>query len=87
MTPQSTYRQTLEKVVKQAKKVGTSISIYLLRFFKFTKAINISLADNTHSYSNTIYIQQGTNIQERLLNKPYVNDVTLRGQKSPLKCC
>ena len=32
-------------------------------------------------------IQQGTNIPERLLNKPYVNDVTLRGQKSPLKCC
>ena len=32
-------------------------------------------------------IQQGTNIHERLLNKPYVNDVTLRGQKSPLKCC
>ena len=32
-------------------------------------------------------IQQGTNIQERLLNKPYVNEVTLRGQKPPLKCC
>ena len=32
-------------------------------------------------------VQQGTNIHERLLNKPYVNDVTLRGQKSPLKCC
>ena len=23
----------------------------------------------------------------RLLNKPYVNEVTLRGQKPPLKCC
>ena len=32
-------------------------------------------------------IQQGTNIHERLLNKPYVNDVILRRQKSPLKCC
>ena len=32
-------------------------------------------------------LQQGTNIPERLLNKPYVNDVTLRGQKSSLKCC
>ena len=32
------------------------------------------------------FIQQGTNIQERLLNKPYVNEVTLRGQKPPLKC-
>ena len=28
-------------------------------------------------------LQQGTNIRERLLNKPYVNDVTLRGQKHP----
>ena len=36
---------------------------------------------------NWTSIQQGTNIHERLLNKPYVNDVTLRGQKSPLKCC
>ena len=33
------------------------------------------------------YLQQGTNIPERLLNKPYVNEVTLRGQKPPLKCC
>ena len=32
-------------------------------------------------------IQQGTNIQERLLNNPYVNEVTLRGQNPPLKCC
>ena len=24
---------------------------------------------------------------ERLLNKPYVNEVTLTGQNSPLKCC
>ena len=32
-------------------------------------------------------VQQGTNIRERLLNKPYVNEVTLRGQKPPLKCC
>ena len=35
------------------------------------------------SFSN---VQQGTNIQERLLNKPYVNEVTLRGQKPTLKC-
>ena len=34
-----------------------------------------------------ICIQQGTNIEERLLNKPYVNEVTLRGQKPPLKYC
>ena len=26
------------------------------------------------------------NIQERLINKPYINEVTLRGQKLPLKC-
>ena len=26
-----------------------------------------------------IYIQQGTNIPERLLNKPYANEVTLTG--------
>ena len=32
-------------------------------------------------------VQQGTNIPERLLNEPYVNEVTLRGQKQPLKCC
>ena len=38
-------------------------------------------------YTIQAYLQKGTNIRERLLNKPYVNDVTLRGQKSPLKCC
>ena len=32
-------------------------------------------------------LQLGTNILERLLNKAYVNEVTLRGQISPLKCC
>ena len=32
-------------------------------------------------------LHQGTIIQERLLNKPYVNEVTLRGQNPPLKCC
>ena len=32
-------------------------------------------------------IQQGTNILERLLNKPYVNEVTLRGKKTPLNYC
>ena len=33
------------------------------------------------------YVQQRTNIQERLLNKPYVNKVTLSEQNPPLKCC
>ena len=32
-------------------------------------------------------LQQGTNIPEGLLNKPYVNDVTLRGQNPSLKRC
>ena len=32
-------------------------------------------------------VQQGTNIQEQLLNKPYVNGVTFRGQKPPLIFC
>ena len=38
------------------------------------------------SFGNCVefHIQQGTNIQERLLNKPYVNEVTLRGQNPPL---
>ena len=31
-------------------------------------------------------VEQGTNILERLLNKPYVNEVTLRGKIPPLKC-
>ena len=32
---------------------------------------------------SSLSIQQRTNIQERLLNKTYVNDVTLRGQNHP----
>ena len=32
-------------------------------------------------------IHFGTNIQERLLNKPYVNEVTLTGQNPSLKLC
>ena len=28
-----------------------------------------------------------TNRTGQLLNKPYVNEGTLRGQKQPLKCC
>ena len=32
-------------------------------------------------------IHFGTNIHERLLNKPYVNEVTLTGQNPSLKCC
>ena len=34
-----------------------------------------------------VELKQGKNIQEQLLNKLYVNEVTLRGQKPPLKCC
>ena len=37
--------------------------------------------------STVTIIQQGTNIRERLLNKPYVNEVILRGQKPSLKRC
>ena len=37
--------------------------------------------------TNEIHIQQGTNILERLLNKLYVNEVTLRVQNLSLKCC
>ena len=33
---------------------------------------------------NKYVVQQGTNIQERLLNKPYVNEIILRGQKPML---
>ena len=32
-------------------------------------------------------IQLLANAYVRLLNKPYENEVTLRGQKIPLKCC
>ena len=32
------------------------------------------------------HVHFGTNIQERLLNKPYVNEVTLTGQNPSLKC-
>ena len=34
-----------------------------------------------------LHLQLKSNQTERLLNKPYVNEVTLRGQKPPLKCC
>ena len=34
-----------------------------------------------------LLIQLSTFAYKRLLNKPYENEVTLRGQKSPLKCC
>ena len=43
--------------------------------------IYMGLVSQPNIYS--LELQQGTNIQERLLNKPYVNDVTLRGQKLP----
>ena len=41
------------------------------------------------TYGDTLYwyTHLGTNIQERLLNKPYVDEVALTGQKLPLKCC
>ena len=35
----------------------------------------------------TKYIQLKSDETAQLLNKPYVNEVTLRGQKQPLKCC
>ena len=33
------------------------------------------------------YVHYANLISERLLNKPYVNEVSLRGQNPPLKCC
>ena len=60
------------------------------------QSYGIYIVDRLHQERITLYlgclewsqdIQQGTNILERLLNKPYVNEVTLRGQKTPLKCC
>ena len=35
---------------------------------------------------DTAVLHFGTNIHERLLNKPYVNEVTLTGQNLSLKC-
>ena len=32
-------------------------------------------------------LQPRSKLYKRLLNKPYVNEVTLRWQKPPLKCC
>ena len=34
-----------------------------------------------------LHIQSWSNDYKWLLNKPYVNEVTLRGQNPPLKCC
>ena len=34
-----------------------------------------------------LHIQLLTSDYKRLLNKPYENEVTLRGQNPPLKCC
>ena len=34
-----------------------------------------------------MYIQPRAKVYKRLLNKPHENEVTLRGQKPPLKCC
>ena len=34
-------------------------------------------------YALKTEVQQGTNIRERLLNKPYVNEVTLQGKNHP----
>ena len=43
-----------------------------------------------HAYSTVtkaLHIQLKSNQTERLLNKPYVNQVTLTGQNPPLKYC
>ena len=37
--------------------------------------------------STLVNIQTRSKLYKGLLNKPYVNEVTLRGQKPPLKCC
>ena len=36
---------------------------------------------------NSIYLQLLIFAYKQLLNKPYENEVTLTGQKPPLKCC
>ena len=41
---------------------------------------------HAHEY-DILLVHFGTNIHERLLNKPYVSKVILRGQNLPLKCC
>ena len=48
-----------------------------------------SYAKNKEVYikNRVIYIQLWPLAIVRLLNKPYVNEVTLRGQKSPLRYC
>ena len=38
-------------------------------------------------YTNQNYLQLKSNQTERLLNKPYVNEVTLTGQNPLLKYC
>ena len=51
-------------------------SMYESHEFQILSGIKVSII-----LGKVPLIQQGTNIPERLLNKPYVNDVTLRGQK------
>ena len=58
-----------------------SLEKNILVYFDSQKATK--LGNQTAFYS----IHFGTNIQERLLNKPYVNEVTLTGQNPPLKYC
>ena len=50
-----------------------------LRITEFSLFFNIELYVLEHT------LHQGTNIQERLLNKPHVNEVTLTGQTPSLK--
>ena len=47
----------------------------------------IGISYDRFFYVKMMYIQLRTNAIVRLLNKPYGNEVTLRGQKPPLKCC
>ena len=51
------------------------ISKFTFQTFLFEKKIEYVLCE--------WYLQQGTNIPEWLLNKPYANEVTLTGQDHP----
>ena len=62
------------------------------RKYHFTQNLKdgVDIADSTNKdykkrclSKNASNIQQGTNIRERLLNKPYVNEVTLTEQNPP----
>ena len=69
---------------------GDMIRIYYLCQLFPTEAVkgtHSRLAQVTHPDFYLSIIQLRTNAIVRLLNKPYVNGVTLSGQNSPLKCC